>query len=638
MNKTDFSLYQRLAAMAYFTYIAPNKSLETTAGESFEKYLVSLVNDENYLKAVDGKLKSIIVGIADEELRLKLIKDSHKIETGTPFRNSWKSNGHLVRVISKLTSKIAHEEGKHQVDVKEIKDIMNPSFWSGGKLHGTNYQFRTNVVKGIAYIEDIPALKIVEDNTFSKWVEDSCKKFGASYNKSELATSLLSLIAHITLDWSGNEENLKTGPSLKIYYGPPGTGKTNTAKKKHIEILGDDLKQASNSYIVQIHPSYGYEDLVEGIKPVTYFNGEIKYQVVDGPVKIMARKANADKPLGILCCIKDGLVHLPFGTKTRYNLCKIAVSESDITATKKFNIDLNGDFFEITNTGIVVKNNEQDDCIFKMLYIWDAGWNATESYVLLLDEINRGHVATILGELVFALSEVTSEHPLPVKLQYSGDNFLWPKNLSLIGTMNTADTTTDRIDQAIKRRFEFVSVDPYESIHEWKNEISFDFGGFPNIVDALMEKFQIKKSESETFELLPWVILKKINKCLYNSEWSSQRRSGEDKDAREYGAISVKEKRIGHSYFIKYAKDFLAAESKLTNLEDKIKLAKHMLGRILKFEIYPSMLNIFNNNEEMFNNFKENKLDSFLKEYEDMAMEGSRPDVDELETDEEEAA
>lgn len=87
----------------------------------------------------------------------------------------------------------------------------------------------------------------------------------------------------------------------------------------------------------------------------------------------------------------------------------------------------------------------------------DAAQDPTTPYVLLIDEINRGNIAKIFGELYFLL-EYRTEH---VRLQYSPDDqFTLPENLFIIGTMNTADRSIALVDAAIRRRFAFVEMDP----------------------------------------------------------------------------------------------------------------------------------------------------------------------------------
>ena len=81
-----------------------------------------------------------------------------------------------------------------------------------------------------------------------------------------------------------------------------------------------------------------------------------------------------------------------------------------------------------------------------------------ETFVLIIDEINRGNLGKVLGELYFLLEYRDAR----ISLQYSADDFLLPKNLWIIGTMNTADRSIARIDSALRRRFHFVPFFPDE--------------------------------------------------------------------------------------------------------------------------------------------------------------------------------
>lgn len=89
----------------------------------------------------------------------------------------------------------------------------------------------------------------------------------------------------------------------------------------------------------------------------------------------------------------------------------------------------------------------------------EAAQHPGTPYLLLIDEINRGNIAKIFGELYFLL-EYRSDH---VNLQYSPDDqFSLPENLFIIGTMNTADRSIALVDAAIRRRFAFIEMDPGE--------------------------------------------------------------------------------------------------------------------------------------------------------------------------------
>jgi MoxR-like ATPase len=154
-----------------------------------------------------------------------------------------------------------------------------------------------------------------------------------------------------------------------IFYGPPGTGKTYVAKKL-AELFAAD---AGHVVTVQFHPSYSYEDFVEGFRP-RLTNDQASFALISGPLRRIAEAAR----------------------------------QTDATC------------------------------------------------VLLIDEINRGNVAKVFGELYYLL-EYRDES---IALQYSETPFSLPKNLWIIGTMNTADRSIALVDAALRRRFHFVPFYP----------------------------------------------------------------------------------------------------------------------------------------------------------------------------------
>ena len=155
-----------------------------------------------------------------------------------------------------------------------------------------------------------------------------------------------------------------------IFQGPPGTGKTYVAQALARALAGSDGRVT----LVQFHPSYAYEDFVQGYRPA-FRDGQPTFEIRGGPLLRAAESARG---------------------------------EPDAT------------------------------------------------HVLVIDEINRGNLAKVFGELYFLL-EYRGQS---IRLQYSDELFSLPENLHFIGTMNTADRSIALVDLALRRRFHFVEFHP----------------------------------------------------------------------------------------------------------------------------------------------------------------------------------
>jgi 5-methylcytosine-specific restriction protein B len=189
-----------------------------------------------------------------------------------------------------------------------------------------------------------------------------------------------------------------------IFYGPPGTGKTYIARRLAAHLCGDPERVE----LVQFHPSYAYEDFVEGYRPSA--EGGSGFALTPGPLKRLARRA-------------------------------------------------------------------QDD--------------PDHTYVLVIDEINRGSVARVFGELYFLL-DYRSES---ITLQYSAERFQLPGNLRIIATMNTADRSIGLLDAALRRRFYFFGffpdTDPVKGLlRRWLDRHHPDLGWVADRVDRANDQLK----------------------------------------------------------------------------------------------------------------------------------------------------
>ena len=243
----------------------------------------------------------------------------------------------------------------------------------------------------------------------------------------------------------------------KIFYGPAGTGKTRKAREEAVKIVDDKSNLKSYENILKIFKTSS-NPLSLNI-PFEYIQRIQKETNLDRILESIPRKYN---------------ISLEEMKKYKTDYSKYPLIET-VTFHPSYAYQ---DFVEGISVETTPKNQiiySVKDGIFKK--ICDRAINNPDyNYVLIIDEINRGDISSIFGELFTLLEDSKrkdEEEEMSINLPYSKDDkgnpkkLTVPNNLHIIATMNTVDKSIALIDVALRRRFDFEECMPQYELEEF---------------------------------------------------------------------------------------------------------------------------------------------------------------------------
>lgn len=357
------------------------------------------------------------------------------------------------------------------------------------------------------------------------------------------------------LNGDSNQESHDKGDSVSIsnevmrntiLYGPPGTGKTYNSviyavaicegkevrevqRESYSDVLDryNALKSSGRIEFTTFHQSYGYEEFIEGIKPVMDDDGKLSYTIEDGVFKTFCERARTTEEMQgsdlsasvwfvtlkdgsdndlKRACFKDGFIRIKREddsdwVKSRMGSMRkgdyvisdgghgVYIDAIGVITDDEPSYDENAALYSWSRHVDWIVTGIQEDIrpingnkslprfdisamkrvkVSDLLEIVDRVKGNTTAvntapFVFIIDEINRGNISKIFGELITLIEDTKragAPEAMEATLPYSGETFSVPANVYILGTMNTADRSIALMDTALRRRFEFVEMMP----------------------------------------------------------------------------------------------------------------------------------------------------------------------------------
>lgn len=304
-----------------------------------------------------------------------------------------------------------------------------------------------------------------------------------------------------------------------IFRGAPGTGKSYLAKEIAADIISDGYfddytllsdEQKRQVEFVQFHPSYDYSDFVEGLRPRINDDGTMGFELQDGIFKKFVARARKnyedsqksretiEKELSVQESLAEFFTSIELGVDTFKTIngneftiasvddVHIYISIPGNATANKLTLNLDeirrmlesGQKFDkikdvttFFGKTFATQGHSYDFAIYKAIRAKKGAASKAKAkqaelkkYIFIIDEINRGEISKIFGELFFAIDPGYRGKAGEISTQYANlhadpdEKFYIPENVYIIGTMNDIDRSVDSFDFAMRRRFRFVEL------------------------------------------------------------------------------------------------------------------------------------------------------------------------------------